>query len=1183
MDLHGEARVEYLGSGGFGMIDGGAFSPDKAVLCLEPGPVDSNPNRVGFTPIISIFSHECMNLSRLLIANRGEIAIRISRGAANLGIATVGVYSEDDASSLHCRMVDHAVSLKGSGTSAYLDGQQLIEIAATEGCDAVHPGYGFLAEDAEFSSACVGAGLRFVGPEAAILELFGNKARARAHAKQLGVPVLRGTDRNTSLEECVAFIESLDEGATAMIKAVAGGGGRGMRRVCAGDDLASAFARCQSEAEKAFGSPEVYVEECLDNARHIEVQVLGDARGNIVHLGTRECSLQRRRQKLIELAPATNLDAETREKILTAAMDIARSVRYSSLGTFEFLVDATSERVSAFIEANARLQVEHTVTEQVTGVDLVEAQLEIARGKTLEDLGLCRQFEPQGLAVELRVNAETMDVDGEVRPSSGTIERYEIPSGPGVRVDGSGYAGLTPNTAFDSLLAKLVVHSRDADLAVLSRRAALALREFRIEGVTTNIPLLGAILEHEHFRAGQVHTEWLSEQLPNLLRSAAQAATAVDKSGDEAKYAGARISGHDPLAVFDFGREQESQMSENLGPASAEQQFVHDGSVLVAPIQGTLLEILVEPGELVAAGTTLALMEAMKMEHEIKCDRGGQVRNIEIKVGDVVAQGSPLLYLDSADAEVSGETESEHADLDLIRPDLAEVLRERAHGLDENRPEAVAKRRERGQRTARENLADLCDEGTFVEYGSLVLAAQRRRRSMDWLRKNTPADGLVMGLGQVNGDLFDESKARCALVAYDYTVLAGTQGNKNHYKQDRLFHLAQRYALPVVIYTEGGGGRPGDSDTVGGIGMDVFTFTQWSRLSGLVPLVGVNSGYCFAGNTALLGCCDVIIATRNSTIGMGGPAMIEGGGLGIFSPREVGPMSVQVANGVVDILVEDEAEATQVAKQYLSYFQGPIKEWAAPDQRRMRHLVPENRKRIYQVRDVIDTLADEASVLEIRKDFGIGIVTALVRIEGHPMGLIANNPHHLAGAIDSDAADKAARFLQLCDAFDLPLISLMDCPGIMVGPEVEKSALVRHCCRLFNTGANLSVPIFGIILRKAYGLGAQAMCGGSSMVPLFVAAWPTAEFAGMNIEGSIKLAYRSDLAAVEDAEARRAKFDAMVADAYERAKAVNAASFFGVDDVIDPAESRAWILAGLRSLPPTTPRHGKKRPNIDTW
>ena len=1123
-----------------------------------------------------------MPLNRILIANRGEIAIRIARAAANLGLSTVGIYSKDDAAALHTRRVDIALELAKAGVAAYLDGAQIAELAARHQCDGVHPGYGFLAENADFARAVEARDLTFVGPSKRVLELFGDKTSARKHALSLGVPVLRGTSEDTSLEDCRAFFESLNPGSSVMLKAAQGGGGRGMRRVDAASELENALARCRSEAKKAFGAAEVYIEERVAEARHIEVQILGDAAGSIIHLGTRECSLQRKRQKLIEIAPAPNLDQKLEGEIIDAALMLARSVEYTSLGTFEFLVSPSLPKGFAFIEANARVQVEHTVSEEVTGVDLVEAQLRIAAGTSLEAQGLGGNVLPRGRAIELRINAETLDADGEVKPSTGEISVYERPGGPGIRVDDCAHAGFKPNPSFDTMFAKLIVHSRSPNLQPLLKRVGRALQEIRIEGIDTNLPLLSRIISEDAFIEGEIHTDWLNEHLQSLLDSLPKAESTAEQApaqgADQARLAGAQVSSQDPLAVFDFDRAQQDSQTP-VDPQEAD----HDGTALYAPIQGTILEVMVASGQEIAAGTTLVLMEAMKMEHEIKATSACRVSRVVVGVGDVVAEGSPLVFIAEGAVEGALTDEDEHLDLDLIRDDLAEVFARRAFGLDENRPDAVAKRRKRDQRTARENLADLCDDGTFIEYGPLVLAAQRRRRSIDWLRKNTPGDGVVMGLGQVNGQLFEPTAARCALLAYDYTVLAGTQGVKNHYKQDRLFHLAERHQLPIVMYTEGGGGRPGDSDAVGGLGMDVFTFTQWSKLSGLVPMVGINSGYCFAGNTALLGCCDVVIATRNSNIGMGGPAMIEGGGLGIFSPREIGPMSMQVANGVVDVLAEDEADATRIAKKYLSYFQGPIKEWQAPEQRRLRHLVPENRKRIYQIREIIETLADKDSVLELRKEFGIGIVTALVRIEGRPLGLIANNAHHLSGAIDSDAADKAARFLQLCDAFDLPVISLMDCPGIMVGPEVEKTALVRHCCRLFNTGANLTIPMFGIILRKAYGLGVQAMCGGSSMVPLFVAAWPTAEFAGMNIEGSIKLAYRSDFAAIENAEARRLKFDKMVAEAYERAKAVNAASFFGVDDVIDPAASRDWIVAGLNSLPPTPARQGKKRPNVDTW
>lgn len=1127
-----------------------------------------------------------MPLERILIANRAEVAIRIARAVADLGLRSLGVYSEDDGQSLHCRTVDQAISLTGGGPAAYLDAEQLIQLAKEHEADAIHPGYGFLAENADFALRCAEAGITFVGPTPELLTLFGDKTLARSTADRAGVPILAGTEKPTSLEEAAEFFQSLSEGSAMMVKAVAGGGGRGSRIVRDAESIREAFERCQSESQAAFGNGDLYVEELIETARHIEVQIVGDAAGNIVHLGDRECSVQRRHQKLIEIAPAPDLSPQVRRRIHDAAMKLANDVGYSNLGTVEFLLDSnqhSDEGRFAFIECNPRLQVEHTVTEEVTGVDLVQAQLEIAGGASLADLGLTSPPQMRGCAIQSRINMETILADGSVHPSSGQIRSYQPPSGPGVRVDGFGYAGYQTLTTFDSLLAKVISYSAKKNLSVAARRAARVLGEFQLQGLETNIEFLAAILSHQDFSTGKVTTRWVDERAAELSAISVQQTAQVETTTAESGFAGAQIDASDPLAVFAYDRQ--AQISDQTASSfTIPQTSGPDGSVAVtAPIQGTIVAVQVAVGDSVRTGASLIIMEAMKLEHTITAPHDGLVSQIAVHVGDVIIQGHALAFVTASDVGEADRLADEALDLNLIRDDLQESIDRHAYGLDQNRPEATEKRHKRGQRTARENVADLCDEGTFVEYGSLVVAGQRRRRSLEWLRERTPADGLVMGIGHVNGDQFPEVDSRAVVVAYDYTVLAGTQGLKNHYKQDRMFHLAERFRLPVVIYTEGGGGRPGDTDIAGGIGMDVETFSQWSRLSGLVPLVGINSGYCFAGNTALLGCCDVIIATKDSTIGMGGPAMIEGGGLGIFAPKDIGPMSMQVPNGVVDILVDDEAEATAVAKQYLSYFQGTTPSWEAHDQRHMRHIVPENRKRIYNMREAVEMIADVGSVLEIRKEFGVGIITAFARVEGRPVGVIANNPYHLAGAIDSDGADKCSRFLQLCDAFDLPVVSLMDCPGIMVGPEIEKTALVRHACRMFITGANLSVPIFGLILRKAYGLGIQAMCGGSSMVPFFMAAWPTAEFAPMNIEGAIKLGYRNDFAAIEDPEERLQAFNEKVAAAYEESKAVNAAEFFGIDDVIDPAESRAWVIAGLRSQPPSPPRTEKKRPFIDTW
>ena len=597
---------------------------------------------------------------------------------------------------------------------------------------------------------------------------------------------------------------------------------------------------------------------------------------------------------------------------------------------------------------------------------------------------------------------------------------------------------------------------------------------------------------------------------------------------------------------------------------------------VVAPITGTVAAVLVSPGEEVREGRAVILIESMKMEHEVPAASAGTVQSVAVKTGDSVTAGDQLVTIEEGEVADDPGAGVAAADPDRARADLAEVLHRQALTGDGARPEAVAKRHGHGHRTARENLEDLCDPGSFVEYGALAIAAQRDRRSVEDLVQNTPADGFIGGVATVNG-------GRCVVMSYDYMVLAGTQGFQGHRKKDRLFELAERFRLPVVLFAEGGGGRPGDTDAPQVSGLEVMAFALFGRLSGLVPLVGVVSGRCFAGNAALLGCCDVIIATRDSSIGMAGPAMIEGGGLGRFHPDEVGPVSVQVGNGVIDVLVEDEAEAVAVAKQYLSYFGGVDTGWECADQRELRHAIPEDRLRIYDVRAVIRGLADTGSVLELRPGWGPGMVTALARLEGAPVGVIANNPGHLGGAIDSDGADKAARFLQLCDAFELPVLFLCDTPGFMVGPEAERTAQVRHFSRMFVVGASITVPFATVILRKGYGLGAQAMAGGSFRSPALTVAWPTGEIGGMGLEGAVQLGFRKELDAEADPDARRALYERLVAAAYRNGKALNAASHFEIDDVIDPAETRARLLAVLRAAPPPAPRHGKKRPCVDTW
>jgi acetyl-CoA carboxylase carboxyltransferase component len=589
---------------------------------------------------------------------------------------------------------------------------------------------------------------------------------------------------------------------------------------------------------------------------------------------------------------------------------------------------------------------------------------------------------------------------------------------------------------------------------------------------------------------------------------------------------------------------------------------------VLAPFAGTVVAVCHDRQASVRAGQPLVVLEAMKMEHEVVAEIDGTVQRVEVAVGDAVESGQRLAVLEPAGKEAPAP--SQPRDADEPGDELESVRARHEQTLDHARPDAIAKRHDQGRRTARENLADLIDPGSFVEYGPLIFAAQEQRRSREELIARTPADGLVAGTATIDG-------VPAVVMSYDYTVLAGTQGMRNHLKKDRLFEIAERRRLPVVLFAEGGGGRPGDVDWPHVAGLDVRAFHLFARLSGVVPLVGIASGYCFAGNAALLGCCDVVIATEDSSIGMGGPAMIEGGGLGVYDPQDVGPIDVQYANGVVDIRVPDETAAVVAAKKYLSYFSRPLSvDESHNNPRALRDLIPANRKRIYDVRKVIDALLDE--VLELRAGWGPGIITALARADGRALGVIANNPAHLGGAIDADGADKAARFMQLCDAFGLPVLFLCDTPGFMVGPEAEKTATVRHFSRLFVIGANLAVPTGTIVLRKGYGLGAQAMAAGSFKAPLFTVAWPTAEFGGMGLEGAVRLGMRRELEAIEDPQQRENAYNAAVAAAYDRGKGLNMAAYFEIDDVIDPADSRRWI-ATLFDAPPS----GTRRPYIDTW
>ncbi|MBD0023873.1 ATP-grasp domain-containing protein [Gordonia pseudamarae] len=1066
-------------------------------------------------------------MSRVLVANRGEIALRIIATATELGMETIAVYAADDAHMPHVRAASTAVALDGSGPSAYLDRAAVVAAGRDHGADLVHPGYGFLSEDADFAADCAAAGLTFVGPDPRVLRTFGDKVSARAAAVAAGVPVPAATASAIDEAGAAEFLAGHPGGV--MIKAVAGGGGRGIRPVTTARQLSQVFGICAAEARAAFGNGDLFVEELLPAARHIEVQVVAapdnDGGTTALAIGDRDCSVQRGRQKLIEVAPAQWLDDDLRAALHRAAVELIAGGGYRGLATVEFLV--TADRF-VFLEVNPRIQVEHTVTEEVTGVDLVEVGLRIAQGATIAELllpqgmaanggivsGACARA--CGVAIQTRVNTETVAADGARIGAVGTLTEFVPPTGPGVRVDTFGRPGLEIGARYDSLLAKVIAHTRAGDIAACCRKAAAALDAFTIAGVDTNAAALRAILRDEEFVSGPVTTTYLQG------RSTEGAATA-------------------PATPAEPVPDPDTDPGEQVVRAHL------TGIVVEAPVTGAA----------VAAGAPLAVLEAMKMQHVVSADHPVTVARSLVEAGRTVGVGDPLAVVRRTGGAGVDEVATE-VDPDHVRADLAEVLARRARTADAARPEAVARRHDAGRRTARENIDDLIDAGSFVEYGALTLAAQRGRRSEADLIANTPADGFVAGLATIGADVHGAAAATAAVMSYDYTVLAGTQGMRNHAKTDRLLEVVRRKRIPLVLFAEGGGGRPGDTDANGAFGLELGTFRALAGLRGRVPTVAVVSGRCFAGNAALAGACDVLIATPEANIGMGGPAMVEGGGLGVYRPEEIGPIDVQTRNGVVHVVAGDEAEAVDIARRYLSYFQGPVADWTAPDPGHARHVVPENRLRSYDVRAAIDALADVGSVLELRRDFGAGVVTALIRVEGVAYGVVANSSLHLGGAIDAEASDKAADFLNLCESHQVPLVMLCDTPGFMVGPDSETEATVRRFANLFVAGARLTVPFGMIILRKAYGLGAMAMGGGSFHAPEFTVAWPTGEVGPMGLEGAVRLGFRKELESADPA-AREELFANLVALAYERGKALYAATTYEIDDVIDPAASREWI------------------------
>ncbi|MEE2778061.1 MAG: carboxyl transferase domain-containing protein [Acidobacteriota bacterium] len=1119
-------------------------------------------------------------LNRVLISNRGEIAIRIAKAASALGVESVGVYAPVDALSLHTRITTEAHPLgngSSDGVAAYLDGDAVIEVAKSCGCEALHPGYGFLAENPIFASRCAAEGIAFIGPSPEALALFGDKVRARELATSLGIPVVPGSRKPlASAQEAAAVAESI--GYPVMLKAAAGGGGRGMRAVATADEMAEALARCQSEAEAAFGDGTVFLEKLVSRPRHIEVQILADTAGNVTHLWERDCSVQLRNQKVLEIAPAPGLDDKVRQSILTEAVRLAAAADYTNAGTVEFLVSPeTGEHF--FIECNPRIQVEHTITEEVAGVDIVEAQFHIAAGATLADLGLdpASPSAPRGFAIQARVVAQ----------GQGTLEAYKEPSGAGIRVDACGYLGYSPPPQFDPLLAKVICHSRSADGAYASAldRTCRALDEFHIAGLQTNLAQLQAILASDAVRAGDARTSLLAEK-PDLV---APSPPAVAGNGS-------------PLSLL-------AQQAAAVGAGSSRHRSGAGGAAIVthpsldvaqsdrgveAPMAGSVVEVRIEVGETVEAGEPVMIISAMKMEAMVTAPCDGTVTDLQtLEEGDTVAAGQIVAVVTPL-AGAADDAEPRYG-AQTWAPTLEDVqtlkrLAEQRLAPGSEDP-GVVRQRGRGKLTCRERIDLLLDDGSFHEIGSAAGFASYDEEGQ--IEAFTPANH-VGGWGKIEG--------RTAIVcADDFTSRGGHAdgaiGAKSHHL-DKLSMELRAPSIRLLDGSSGGGsvaamvprqktagesaakessgaikaGRPRVAGTGGSFLPGHLGSSMYTEQLATVPVVNMLLGSVvgIGAAKAVLGHFSVMVRDVAQLFVAGPPVVRPAMGYDI-SKEDLGGWHIHCTNGSVDNLAETEEEATEMTRRFLSYLPPsvyqtpPVAASADPTDRREEDLftlIPRKRTTTFDIRKAIRLMADNDSFFEIGPLWGTDQVTGLVRFNGHPLGVIASDSRHAnGGALTADGCDKLRRLLDVCDLFHIPILNLVDNPGFAVGLEHEITGTIRKGGEWMVAFAQIAVPIFTVLMRRSFGVAGNNYATPRAQPSLRV-TWPAADVGGIPPEGGIEAAYKRQLAEAEDPNALRAELMERIESARGPVGPLNR---FQIEEMIDPRDTRQFICEWVES------------------
>lgn len=1089
-------------------------------------------------------------MTSILIANRGEIAIRIARAARAMNLRVVGVCAQDDRGSLHTQVVDECYTIDQRGPAAYLNGEQLISVAKRANCSLLHPGYGFLSESAEFAQACIAQGLCFIGPSVALLRRFGDKAETRTLAHQHGVPVIPGTSTPTSLDQVQSFVA--DHGPS-VIKAIAGGGGRGIRVVNAKSDIAHAYKSCQSEALASFGRGDLYIEKYLEHVRHIEVQLIGDGTGAVQHCWERDCSIQRRFQKLIELAPAPDLPGTLRQQLLDAALALVAPLNLSGLCTVEFLVNERAE--FWLIEVNPRLQVEHTVTEAITSLDLVQAQIKIAMGHSLHSMGLDNPPLLTGCALQCRINAEGVDAQGRPLPQAGAIKTYQVAGGPGIRIDSYGYAGYEINPSFDSLLTKLIVHADTSE--ALRSRAAAALDECFIEGVCSNLATLKTLLASPEVLTGRAHTALLADeysQKPSSNGDNTSTATASKPAQSASKT--------DALAgalLVNSGSEHRRTSKSALSPT--------DGIVLGAPMTGVITQLLVTEGDALTAGQAVAVIEAMKMEYTVRCEQACRVKSITVKRYDTVQEGNCLavLVLDASDTQQ--RPSSDHRNEAVWAAEVAEIHHRRALAQQMGGTEKIAKQKAQGKLTARERVLALADADSFREIGQLAGFGQYND---DGELTQFTAANFIAGTATIN-------QRKVMLGVDDFTGRGGSGDAAIHEKQIFSEAYAGDMRMPLIRLLDGasGGGSVKMAQELGFHYLPVNP--AWdSVVSNLsrIPVVAACLGPTVGLGAARLAMSHLAIMVADiGQVFTAGPPVVLGATREELTKEQLGGSHVHRDNGLVERVVSSEGEAFTVIKDFLSYLPQSVyglpnivsyREPSAELRQALLSAIPRNEREPYAISPILNALFDEGSVFSYAQ-YGASTVTALARLGGHPVGVITTDA--MRGAtMTAEGALAITRLVDLCESFHLPIVSLTDQAGMTIGLEAEQRGTVRYGARAIAAIYQANVPQAEIIMRRVYGVGGAGIVNRHRANRSW--AWPSGNWGSLPHQGGIEAAFKAQLIKSDNPEVEIAR---ITRELEHISSPFRTAEKFGVQDLIDPTETRDqlcdWVKDAYAVLP----------------